>query len=138
MARLYLLDTNAASDIMNRYSEAARQTLVRESRSSVIAISSITAGELRFGIKNRGSVRLQKAFDEFCAAAQIPPWDDTVAAAYGELRYRIRRKGKTLDAMDLLIAAHAFAVGAVLVTRDGAFEHVKDMVMVVNWATDLK
>jgi tRNA(fMet)-specific endonuclease VapC len=138
MAQLYLLDTNAASDVMNGYSDAARLTLAREARSSAITISSITAGELRFGIRKRGSARLQRAFDDFCLAAQILPWDDSVAVAYGELRYSLARNGKVLDAMDLLIAAHAVAVGAVLVTRDRAFQQIKNLVRIENWATDLK
>jgi tRNA(fMet)-specific endonuclease VapC len=137
-ARIYLLDTNAVSDIMNGYSEAARRTLLREARSSIIAISSITSGELRFGIKKRDSKRLQRAFDEFRAVGKILPWDDEVATVYADLRDRLLRVGKALDSLDMLIAAHAVAIGAVLVSRDRAFEHVRDFVEVVNWATDLK
>ncbi len=138
MVPSYLLDTNAVSDLMNGRSKAARQTLAREARSAVIAISSITAAELRFGIRKRNSAYLQSAFDEFCAAALILPWDDTAAEAYGELRYNLTQRGITLDWMDLLIAAHAVATNAVLDTRDRAFQQVKDVVTVVNWATDLK
>jgi predicted nucleic acid-binding protein len=39
--------------------------------------------------------------------------------------------------MDLLIAAHAVATGAVLVANDKAFAHVEDLRTTVNWATDL-
>ncbi len=136
--RVYLLDTNAVSDIMNGYSEEARQKLLREGRSSVIAISSITSGELRFGIKKRNSKRLQRAFDEFRAVAMILPWDDEVAAAYADLREQLLRRGNALESLDMLIAAHAIAVGAVLVSRDRAFEHIKEFVEVENWATDVK
>ena len=61
-----------------------------------------------------------------------------MAVAYGELRYGLTRNGRVLDTMDLLIAAHAVAVGAVLVTRDQAFQHIRDLVRIENWATDLK
>jgi tRNA(fMet)-specific endonuclease VapC len=135
---MYLLDTNAVSDIMNGYSEAARRTLLQEAGSAVIAISSITSGELRFGIRNRNSKRLQRAFDEFRAVGKILPWDDDAAMAYADLRNELTRRGKMLDALDMLIAAHAVAVGAVLVSRDRAFQHVEDFVEIVNWATDLK
>jgi predicted nucleic acid-binding protein len=40
--------------------------------------------------------------------------------------------------MDLLIAAHAISVGAVLVSRDKVFAQVKDLPGTVNWATDLE
>jgi predicted nucleic acid-binding protein len=39
--------------------------------------------------------------------------------------------------MDMQIAAHAIAAGAVLVTNDKAFERVDDLHATVNWATDL-
>jgi tRNA(fMet)-specific endonuclease VapC len=137
MAQLYLLDTNAASDVMNGDSNAVRLTLARKARSASITISSITAAELRFGIRKRGSARLQKAFENFCIGAQILPWDDAAAVAYGQLRYDLARSGTVLDVMDLLIAAHAVALGAVLVTRDKAFQQIKTSVKIENWATDL-
>jgi predicted nucleic acid-binding protein len=40
--------------------------------------------------------------------------------------------------MDLQIAAHAVAIGAVLVTNDKAFAQVDDLRATANWATDLK
>jgi predicted nucleic acid-binding protein len=39
--------------------------------------------------------------------------------------------------MDMQIAAHAIAAGAVLVTNDRAFAHVDDLRATANWATDL-
>jgi predicted nucleic acid-binding protein len=39
--------------------------------------------------------------------------------------------------MDLQIAAHAIATGAVLVTNDKAFAQVDELHATVNWATDL-
>jgi predicted nucleic acid-binding protein len=36
-----------------------------------------------------------------------------------------------------LIAAHAASIGAVLVTRDGAFRQIDGLAGVENWAPDL-
>ena len=138
MPQIYLLDTNAASDMMNGTSPALRRTLAEEGRTAVIAISSITSAELRFGIRLRDSIKLQRAFADFCMAAQILPWDDTVSVAYAELRLLLMQRGKALDAMDLLIASHAYALGATLVTRDNAFHNISGLVQVVNWAIDLR
>ncbi len=134
MTQIYLLDTNAASDVMKGTSSAARQALMTESQSGVIAISTISSAELRFGIRKRDSPRLQAAFDTFCAAAEVLPWDDAAAEAYGELRYLLTRRGITLDTMDLLIAAHAMSLGAVVVTHDQAFKRITDFVKVVDWS----
>lgn len=57
--------------------------------------------------------------------------------AYGKLRARQEGAGKMIGALDLLIAAHAVAVGAVLVTNDKAFAQVTALPGRVNWATDL-
>ncbi len=55
-------------------------------------------------------------------------------------RATLERIGKLLANMDLLIAAHAAAVGAVLVTNDHTLEacskHI-DVRQTVNWADDV-
>jgi tRNA(fMet)-specific endonuclease VapC len=45
--------------------------------------------------------------------------------------------GKPLRPLDTQIAAHAVAIGAVVVTNDNAFRQVPDLVGVENWAIDL-
>jgi len=42
-----------------------------------------------------------------------------------------------LETLDILIAAHAIAVDAVLVTDDRAFGQVQELVGMLNWATDI-
>lgn len=44
----------------------------------------------------------------------------TAARHYGEIRAALRASGRTLDAMDLLIAAHARSVAATLITSNVA------------------
>jgi predicted nucleic acid-binding protein len=53
----------------------------------------------------------------------------------------LERIGKLLANMDLLIAAHAAAVGAVLVTNDHTLRECSkriDMRQTVNWADDVE
>ena len=55
---------------------------------------------------------------------------------YGEIREALTRSGRLIGANDLLIAAHARAVGATLVTNNEAeFGRVPDL-KVVNWLTE--
>jgi tRNA(fMet)-specific endonuclease VapC len=61
---------------------------------------------------------------------------------YGELRARLQSAGSPLGALDTLIAAHALAIDAVLVTHDKGFGKLKHAgldraLQVVDWATDL-
>jgi len=135
--RIYLLDTNIASYIFSGYSPAARMTLDSLSPMEYACISTVTEGELRFGIAKSGSNRLQYPLDGFLRRIPIRAWDSDAAIAYGQLRAELRKRGRPLEPLDLQIAAHAIALGATLVTRDKAFQQVHELPGLVNWATDL-
>jgi predicted nucleic acid-binding protein len=55
------------------------------------------------------------------------------ADRYGLLRAEMQRIGKSLSALDMLIAAHALSLGATLVTTDAAFRHVPGL-SVEDWS----
>jgi len=135
---IYLLDTNMATYIVNGRSKAARQTLKSTMEHSTVAVSAITQAEILFGIEHKPQVMLLRdAIEDFFQAVPVFPWDSDAAHAYAKLRARISAAGKTLSAMDLLIAAHAVAAGAILVTKDGAFVHAGPFLEVADWAVDL-
>ena len=71
--------------------------------------------------------------NEFLDRVDIIPWDDAAATAYGPFRAKCNTKGVSLGSMEMLIAAHAVAVGAVLVSDDRAFSHVGEPLQVENW-----
>jgi tRNA(fMet)-specific endonuclease VapC len=63
------------------------------------------------------------------------PWDSAAADRYGTVRAAMTRHGKTLAPLDLLIAAHALSVGAVLVTNDRAFGLVAEL-PIEDWSVE--
>jgi tRNA(fMet)-specific endonuclease VapC len=135
---LYVLDTNTATYIVSGRSQAARQILKAEREHSTVALSAITQAEILFGLENKPeATRLRAAVEEFFGSVQILAWDSNAARAYGKLRSQISAAGKTLTAMDMLIAAHAIAANATLVTHDKAFLQIAPVLNVVDWATDL-
>jgi tRNA(fMet)-specific endonuclease VapC len=135
---LYLLDTNTFSYIADGRSSAARKTMEQLSTHATIAISAITEGEVLYGLARKPqAVRLRAAVESLLSAIVILPWDSSAANAYATLRARITASGKNLSALDTLIAAHAIAANATLITRDAAFSQVDALRPVVNWATDL-
>ena len=83
------------------------------------------------------SHRIRTVLEGFLSKLRVLPWGSEEAHAYGNLRAKLERAGKTLGNMDLLIAAHAISVDAVLVTNDESFSQVDDLAGMVNWATDL-
>jgi len=127
----YLLDTNTVSHLIKGHPLVARRVVAAPMAS--LCISAITAGELFFGLARRPDAkRLQRVVREFLRRVDVLPWDDGIAERYGTLRAELQTQGKNLGSLDLLIAAHALAIGAVLVTSDRAFGHVAGLA-VEDW-----
>lgn len=135
---LYLLDTNMVSYIMAGRSPAARARLEKVNRGQQPGISAVTAGEILYGLARIGAnPRRRRAMDLFFAAMAVYPWDLSAAEAYGQVRARQEAKGRPLGPYDLQIAAHAIALGAVLVSHDKAFRQVSGLAGYEDWASDL-
>jgi predicted nucleic acid-binding protein len=94
------------------------QTAVPET----VAISVITLGELRAGVRLAGDPSVQAArqarFLAVREAFEPIPVDELVAEHYGEVLAAARSAGRTTKATDLLIIATAAATGRRLHTRD--------------------
>ena len=134
----YLLDTNTVAYIVNGRSIKARKRLKLEQAHSAVSISAITQAEILFGLEKKPeATRLRAAVAALFQALPILAWDGHAAQAYANFRARLSAAGKSLSAMDLLIASHAIAAHAVLVTHDKALLHVAPLLNVVDWATDL-
>lgn len=119
----YMLDTNTVSHLIKKHPVVSRRIL--DVPMTSLCISSITEGELLFGLAKRPDAkRLHTAVKEFLLRVDALPWDSDTAACYGTVRANMERQGKTLGSLDLLIATHALNIGAVLVTNDRAISQV--------------
>ena len=128
----YLLDTNIISDLIrNPQGKAAKQIAkVGEDR---ICTSIIVAAELRYGCARSGSRRLVDAVEELLGEIDVLPFDVPADAEYGALRARLEATGRQIGGNDLLIAAHAKATGATIVTANTSeFTRVRGL-KVENW-----
>ncbi len=133
-----MLDTNMVSYIVKGQSPAARAKLLSLGDDSIACLSSITEAEIKYGLAKRPEATgLRTLMEGFLASIRVLTWGRDEADAYGPLRAKLEAAGKTLGSMDLMIAAHAIATDAVLVTNDKAFQHVEEIFASVNWATDL-
>lgn len=129
----YMLDTNTASYIIKGEPASARANLLKVPMASV-CISAITEAELLRGVaKKPKAKRLPLAVKEFLLRVEILPWGSGAAKAYASLRTACENEGKPLGAMDMLIAAHSVADGAILITNDKAFYHVQHHLKVEDW-----
>ncbi|MYG53895.1 MAG: type II toxin-antitoxin system VapC family toxin [Rhodospirillaceae bacterium] len=125
MAQLrYMLDTNIVSDLVRRPGgDIAKRAAALEPGS--IAVSIVVASELRYGAERRGSRRLTKQLEAVLSAIGTLPLAEPADRHYGAIRSELERAGRPIGHNDLLIAAHARALGATLVTRNaGEFGRV--------------
>ena len=133
MPARYLLDTNTVSYIIKGNVPRVRERLLKVPTADV-AISVITEAELRFGVlRHPDAKRLNIIVDEFLRFVEIKPWDSAAALGYAELRAALEHEGKPMGGLDMMIAAHALALGSVLVTSDRVFELLKGL-KVEDWA----
>jgi tRNA(fMet)-specific endonuclease VapC len=133
-AQRYMLDTNMASYIVRGPSPALAARLVAVPMAQ-LCVSSITQGELLYGLARKpGATNLQTAVREFLMRVDVLAWDGTAATRYGALRAGLEANGTPLGNLDTLIAAHALAAEAILITNDQAFARVPALV-VENWVS---
>jgi tRNA(fMet)-specific endonuclease VapC len=84
-----------------------------------IGVSAITAAELHYGVAKSSAVeKNQAALANFLLPLEIIPFDASASAAYGHIRAELEKKGTPVGALDMLIAAQAFCLDALLVTHN--------------------
>jgi len=134
----YMLDTNTASYIIKGKPDIIREYL-RSVPMSRICISAITEAELLHGVaKKPEAKRLPLAVKEFLLRVEILAWNSNAAETYAQLRVACEKKGRPLGTMDMLIAAHSVAVGAILITNDKAFYNVKRYLTLKDWTKPIE
>jgi tRNA(fMet)-specific endonuclease VapC len=123
----YLLDTNTASYAIKGNVSSVREHLLNVPMAD-LGISVITETELRFGVARLpAAIRLKDLVEEFLLRVEVLPWNSAAANHYAEIRAALERSGNPMGNMDMLIAAHALSVEAVLVTHDRVFRRVKGL-----------
>jgi tRNA(fMet)-specific endonuclease VapC len=114
----YMLDTNACISVVNDRPPEVRQRLL-QSEPTEVAISQIVHYELAYGVCNSTQPQKNQAnLEHFLRYVQVLDWGDEQAATAAHIRYHLQRIGQPIGPYDLLIAAHARSMDAVLVTHN--------------------
>ena len=113
-----LLDTNICIyAIKNKPPNVLRR--IKEHWDMGIAVSSLTVAELEFGVWNSAAPERNRiALLEFLSIFDTLPFSDLDASAYGPIRANLKKVGKIIGPIDMLLAAQAVANGLVLVTNN--------------------
>lgn len=115
---IYMLDTNICIYIIRKKPVHVFERFQQQDIGN-ISISSITLAELEFGIEKSSKKDQNRiALAEFLAPIEILPFHDSAARIYGIIRNELQSKGALIGPYDLLIAAHAIACNATLITNN--------------------
>ena len=129
---IYLLDTNMIVFVVRgmRVPAARPRRVLAEKivvrikaeigAGNTVGISAVTRAELEYGAANAADPdKEQEALEKILFPFEQYDFDARrTPRFYGIIRHDLERKGQTIGGMDLLIAAHALALGAVLVTNN--------------------
>jgi len=108
----------------------------RDAGGDVLGLSAVSAAELEFGLHHGGRFdESEPVFRQLLAPFTVFPFDaDGCVRSYGIVREHLEAKGLGIGPLDTLIAAHALALGVVLVTHNTReFRRVADL-RIEDWA----
>jgi len=131
----YVLDTNICIYIIKK-KPAKVFNRFKELTPGSVGISSITLAEMQYGIgKSSRPAQNKEALNQFLLPLDILDFNASAALEYGKIRSSLEKEGTPIGSLDMLIAAHAKSVGAVLVTNNTReFKRVSDL-KIENWAS---
>ena len=131
----FMLDTDICIYLLNRRPGYEHIIKRMDGRSyGEILLSTIALAELRYGIAASQRREANRAkLELFLAQFEVVSFDEVAAAVYGLIRAHLRTKGTPIGPLDTLIAGHAKAIGATLVTNNTAeFSRVPELAL-ENW-----
>jgi tRNA(fMet)-specific endonuclease VapC len=132
---VYMLDTDTCIFLMRGESPvlAAQVQLVALQQQ---VMSAMTFAELTYGVQASAAAKRkqnQAVLDNLVLHLAVLDWPKEAAEHYAEIRLDLKKRGGQLGAADLMISAHARAIGATVVTNNTKdFRRVKGL-QVANW-----
>jgi tRNA(fMet)-specific endonuclease VapC len=128
-----LLDTNICVYVLKSRPAAVLERFNHHDPGD-LAISVVTAMELRVGALRAAGTNWPARVDTLLDMVQVVPLGNEVVDVYARIRVDLQRRGELIGPLDLLIAAHALALGATLVTNnEREFARVPGLTL-ANWA----
>jgi len=133
--QLFMLDTDTCIFLM-RGESPALAARVQSVPLQQQVMSAVTFAELTYGVQASAAAKRkqnQSVLDSLVLHLSVLDWPQDAAKHYAEIRTDVKKRGAQLGAADLMIAAHARTMGAIVVTNNVKdFARVKGL-EVENW-----
>ena len=99
-----------------------------------VCISVVTYAELLYGVERSAArVKNQQAIDAFVQLLNVYDWTTAAAMHYATIRAELDSVGAPIGALDMMIAAHARSLNAVVVTNNTRHFSKVTKLKTVNW-----
>ncbi len=135
-APLFMLDTDTCIFLMRGESPPLAAKVQSHPLQQQV-MSAVTYAELTYGVQASAAAKRkqnQAVLDSLALHLAVLDWPQEAAQHYAEIRADLKKRGAQLGAADLMIAAHARSLGAIVVTNNlKDFGRVKGL-QVENWA----
>jgi len=133
---MYLLDTSICIFAINKRSTIVLEK-IRKKSGKGIYISSLTIAELEYGVENSTQIENNRiALLKFISIFNIINFDDSDAIHYGKLKAKLKKDGRMIGPIDMLLAAQALGKDLIFVTNNvDEFSRV-DGLRIEDWSDE--
>jgi len=125
MPNVHCLETSFLVDFLRGKEPAVNK--YEEIKNEKLVTTSIVAWEILRGSKLVGKMKEYENAVRLLSRFRVVPFTITSAKIASEIEHDLKRKGKDVNLIDVLIAAVAIEEGSILVTRDEGYKHIEGL-----------
>jgi tRNA(fMet)-specific endonuclease VapC len=133
---MYLLDTNICIFAINKRPQKVLN-IIKERSKVGLYISSLTVAELEYGVQN--SIKIENnriALLKFISIFNVINFEDKDAIYYGKLKAKLKKEGRIIGPIDMLLAAQALRTDMIFVTNNvGEFSRIEGL-RIEDWSKE--
>lgn len=128
-----MLDTDTSIYIIKKRPVSVKKQIDKLDMDQV-CLSVVSYAELLFGTEHSSDPKRNRdVLDDFIRHLTVQDWDASAAEHYAAIRHKLESAGTPIGAMDMMIAAHARSMGAVLVTNNEKHFGRVNGLKLANW-----
>lgn len=125
----FLLDSGILNDFISNRNGVREKALLESRRGNYIGIGIPVLAEIIYGIEfGENRDRNMRSLKSSLPYLKLWPFDKEAAFEYGRLYAELRRNGRPMQVIDIMIASIAKTLGnCVVVTKDSDFAAIPDL-----------
>ncbi len=137
MTIVRMLDTDTVSSFVKERRPSIRPRFI-EHDPATLCVAAVTKSELPYGLRLPEPTHdLHLKVRRFLGDIAVMPWDGDAAEVQARIRHDLISTGRGIGELDMMIAAHAMAMDAILVTSNTRhFGRLAPDLAIENWVAE--